>query len=225
MGVFTTTELHGGYPAESDGFRPTEWSTTGASADSQQLVYLRTNIGGYFFDAILREEHSTALRITEHPVQSGSNISDHAYQLPAQIMMEIGVSDVMSSFTSGQFTGGESKSVNAYKNLLQLQKDRTPFDIVTRLNSYSNMLVEHIMAPDDHRLSTSLRALVIFKQVILASVASTTVTDSSAEQTTNSTNKGNVQTVEPNAATTDNWLVGAYGESSYSVAAEAEATL
>ncbi|HEX4209508.1 MAG TPA: hypothetical protein VHY56_03880, partial [Candidatus Binataceae bacterium] len=44
----------------------------------------------YVFDAILRAEHQRELRKTEHPVQTGANITDHAYLLPARITLEIG---------------------------------------------------------------------------------------------------------------------------------------
>jgi hypothetical protein len=61
------------------------------------------NTKAYFFDAILREDHTTQRRITEHPVQSGANINDYSYQMPARLILEIGMSDAMATLIAGQF--------------------------------------------------------------------------------------------------------------------------
>ena len=39
-----------------------------------QLVGIKTNIGGYFFDAYLKVNHNKTLKVTEHPVEEGANI-------------------------------------------------------------------------------------------------------------------------------------------------------
>jgi len=161
------------------------------SSDASQLVYVRTNIAGYFFDAVLREEHITALRITEHPVQTGANISDHAFQLPVQLMMEIGMSDVMDSMVRGQFQTGQGKSVSAYQTLVDLQAQRSPLRVVTKLNAYENMLIEHISSPVSRETTYGMRAVITLRQIITAQVPST-MTDSAAPQTTDQTDKGEV---------------------------------
>ena len=171
-------------------FRPPQWS------DQSQTIFARTIIKSvmeipaspytfgmtyeidYVFDAILRQEHTHMMRITEHPVQTGANISDHAYQLPATLMLEIGMSDAMDTFFPGQFEGPYSKSVNAYQTLLDLQAKRLPIEISTRLNTYKNMVVEEIRAQDDFKTMYGLRAVVTFKQIITATVASVAVPES-----------------------------------------------
>ena len=145
-------------------WRPQEWNDS-------QLVYAKTSVAGYFFDAILKADHTTTLRATEHPVQNGASIVDHAYMLPARLTLEIGMSDCMDQFVNGQFSSNMSKSVSAYQILLQLQSDRQPMDIVTRLNDYSNMIIESIHAPDDVKTRDGLRCTVMFREIMMADVA------------------------------------------------------
>lgn len=170
------------------GYRPSFWP----AGNVAQLVYLRTNIAGYFFDAVLREEHDTALRITDHPVQTGANISDHAYQLPEHLILEIGMSDAMASFIGNQYSGSGGKSVSCYQKLKELQYSRVPLTVMTRINIYRNMIIEHISAPQDFKTATGLRAIVALKQIITATISTTTV-KSDRSQTTDSTSKGTVQ--------------------------------
>ncbi|UUZ93234.1 hypothetical protein LJK87_50080 [Paenibacillus sp. P25] len=101
----------------------------------KDYVYVKTNVGGWFFDAWISMEHSSKLTITDHPVQTGAAISDHAFLQPRSLSMEIGMSDVATSFIPGQFDGDWSRSVAAYKVILELQRLRIPVQILTRLGS------------------------------------------------------------------------------------------
>jgi hypothetical protein len=164
--------------------------------DLQRLIYLKTNVAGYFFDAFFRVDHTSKLNITEHPVETGANISDHAFVEPAELVIEIGMSDTAKSIVKGQFTDGKSRSVTAYKLLKELQAQRIPLQIHTRLSNYKNMLIETISVPDDYRTQYSLKATVTFKEILIASTK--TVKISARPQVTDSTNKGSVEPVEPN---------------------------
>jgi len=82
--------------ANIEGYRPISFS-------GAQFVYAKTNLAGFFFDAVMRVEHTKALRITEHPLQTGANISDHAFMLPAYVTLEISMSDTMATVIPGQF--------------------------------------------------------------------------------------------------------------------------
>lgn len=182
-----------------NGYRPFQWSLAGVSNDPNQLVYLHTNIAGYFFDAIFRVEHLSNLRITEHPVQDGANISDHAYKLPEHITLEIGMSDCMDSFISGQFGVGDGKSIQAYQVLKGMQEARNPLSVVTRLQVYNNMLIESIVAMDDVHTRFGGKFIVTLKQIITAQLATTTV-KSDRPQTTQETPKAQVQAEQPGSA-------------------------
>ena len=170
------------------GFRPSQWDQT------DTLTYGITDINGvtWFFDAIMKADHVTALKITDHPVQNGANMVDHAYILPAHLVLEISMSDVMDSFIADQFTGDyASRSVSAYQQLLKMQADRLPLTVTARLNSFDNMLIESIATSEDNKNIYSMKALVTFKQIFVAQVSTLKV--SAREYTTEQTNKGSVQ--------------------------------
>jgi hypothetical protein len=162
----------------------------------QQLIYVKTNIAGYFFDAFLRIDHKSKLNITSHPVETGANITDHAFVEPQELVIEIGMSDTANSLVKGQFATGKSRSVTAYKLLKELQMQRIPLQIYTRLGLYKNMLIEVISVPDDYRTQYGLNATVTFREIIIARTK--TVKVSARAQVTDSTNRGNVEPVEPN---------------------------
>lgn len=185
---------------EKKPFRPPQWS--GLPTELSQLILVKTNIGGFFFDAVLREEHTSSLKITSHPVQTGANITDHSYVEPAVLTMEIAMSDAMDDLYNRQFidytsSSGEkhaSKSVSAYRFLLDLQESRVPVTVLTRLKQYSNMLIENITVPDDAKTLHGLKCTVILREVFVAKVYETKV--STRPHATNKTPKGNVEAVE-----------------------------
>lgn len=145
----------------------------------------------YFFDAVMRADHSNEMRITEHPIQSGAAISDHAYALPSRVVLEIAMSDAMDSFVSGQYSDFATKSISAYQKLLELKDMRVPLTLTTRLNTYNNMLIEELRASDDIRTLHGLRASVRFKQIIVGTVSVTT--QSARPNVSSSSNPGTSQ--------------------------------
>jgi hypothetical protein len=168
------------------------------------LTYFSTQDGyNYMFDAYFNINHESNLAITQHPIQTGASISDHAYMEAQQLTFEIGMSDVMedlSNYVSNieSFNNKEtsSRSVNAYRILRKLQADRVPIDVVTRLGEYKNMLIESIVAPDDNKTAYGLKVTVTLKEVFVASV--TTVKISARAQKSESTNEGDQKPQEAN---------------------------
>lgn len=167
------------------------------SADNiKSLVYTKTNIGGWFFDAYLKMTHTSRLTITDQPVQTGAALTDHAYLEPRELSMDIGMSNVAKSFVDGQFTGGYSRSVTAYEVLKQLQALRVPVQVHTRLGLYENMLVEVLSAPDDYTTLYGLQCTVTFREIMVAQVK--TVKVSARPLVTGSANGGQPQPVQAN---------------------------
>lgn len=162
----------------------------------KELVSIKTNIGSYFFDAYLRLDHVSKLHITEHPVQTGANISDHSYLEPKELTIEVGMTDVAKDIVQGQFSGSWSRSVKAYEILRELQANRIPMQVLTRLGLYKNMLIETLSVPDDYKSLYGLRATVTMKEVLVATTR--TVKLSSRPHITDSTNMGTKEVIKPN---------------------------
>lgn len=183
---------------------------TKSNKKTKTPVLAKTNVAGYYFDAFLRIDHTSKLSITEHPVETGANITDHAFLEPAEVVMEIGMSDAAKSIVSGQFSGKQSRSVTAFQLLKELQQQRIPLQITTRLGTYKNMLVETISAPDDYKTLYGLNATVTFREILIATTK--TVKISARANVTDSTNKGNVEPVKVNQSIAYTLAVKTLGE-------------
>jgi hypothetical protein len=131
-------------------------------------------------------------------------VSDHAYLEPPTVTLEIGMSDAMASFSANAWSGAASKSVSAYQTLVSLCEQRTLITLTTRLETYTNMLVESIHTPDDVKTLHGLRASVVFSHISLASATSvaSTLNSSTRPALTDSTPVGNVQALTPSTALT-----------------------
>lgn len=176
----------------TQGYRPSKWSGVTAAAPGKGMVMLIDASGGsYFFDAVFRIGHEKRAVVTEHPIQNAANITDHAYLLPSRLTLFVGMSDVMDSVIPGQWSGDSPKSVNAYSKLLDLWAARQPLKVVTRLDLYENMLIEHIGADDDVSTLYGLKARVTFQQILTAVVSTLKV--SIRPNATDKVNKGTVQ--------------------------------
>lgn len=161
-----------GTPASSGPWRPPQWQQTPLTSVTANLPNPESASGSspttYFFDAVLRIIHAQQLRKTSHPVQSGANVSDHAFMQPAKVTLEVGMSDAMAQYKNGQYSSSSSKSVSAYQTFLNIQQLRVPLTVQTRLKTYYNMLITDISSPDDVRSLHGLRMTITFEEVITA---------------------------------------------------------
>ena len=194
-------------------------------------------IGGMAFDGILRTDHQSTVRATQYPVQTGVTMTDHAIVEPAELTIDIMMTDAASdlligdsmkeSFVAGavgnilgskagnvvktalkvkntveklqgladkvqsmskqktslsslfnELTGnglvsstGSSRSIDAWGALKKMQLERIPLTVVTRLQTYENMIIEELSAPDDYMTLNALKCTVHLKQIIFANVA------------------------------------------------------
>lgn len=176
---------------QNDGYNPSIW---GSGLGFQQLLMVKTNLGGYFFDAVFSVDTEHSLTVTQHPVQTGANISDHAFVNPIRMTMQVGVSDAMAYRAGADYgSDGKTKSVQAYRLLCKLQELRTPMQVVTRLNTYQNMLIESIDVSDDVSTLCALKATVNLVQVLVVNVGTEKV--SARKWTTGAQSKS--QEVQP----------------------------
>lgn len=180
------------------GYRPPQWgayknlsSVTGfemnlndSDLTFMQVEYTNGSVQNFFFDAVFVTDHSTQRQITSHPVQWGAAITDHSYQEPASVSLQIGMSDVMDSFESNQYASASiSKSVNAYRMFVDLQKKGTPVILNTKLQRYANMIIRSITTSDDSTTTHSLRATISFQEILIGETSKVRKTLYPAETT------------------------------------------
>lgn len=168
---------------------PSATNTQGISPNA--LVFCKTNIGGYFFDGFITVTHNKRLEITQNPVETGASIVDHSYVKPATLTMKIVVSDAHASLVQGQFSDSWSRAVSAWNVLKQLQEDRIPVSVLTKLDLYENMLIQNLQATDEANTYTTLSADVTLQEIPIARVR--TVKISAADQATLKTEMGKIE--------------------------------
>lgn len=132
-----------------------------SSASVPVILRPQRSLGGITFDAVIEESHEDTLEITEHPVEHGASMSDHAFRTPARVSIRAGSSD------SAGGVAGERASVALYEALLALQRNREPFEIVTGKRKYSNMLLETLTVLTDAATENALVVTADCREVII----------------------------------------------------------
>jgi hypothetical protein len=157
------------------------------------------------FDAVIKATFNSRLRITDYPVQTGQNFTYNAVLEPVRLMMEVGVYDTVDTYAAGMWGNDSNKSVAALKLMQRLQQLRLPITINSRWGSYYPLLLEDITLPDDNATFAAAKMTLIFRQVFVSQLAA--VGQSSRNQTTDTTNSGNVSsTAVPETVTNNNTL-------------------
>lgn len=116
---------------------------------------------------VVNESAVDTLTITKQPVQQGASITDHAFMEPTSFSHTI-------YFAAAGFTGGSSLA-QTYQQLLTLQLNAIPFDIVTPKRIYHNMLMASLAQTTDKLTENCLAIHATYQQVILVPVLATSV--------------------------------------------------
>lgn len=138
-------------------------------AELYALIYQGTSkIGTLIPDCVVEEVYEDRALITSHPVERGSNISDHAYILPKQLEMRIAWADYKTDSTRGEFGGDQDRSKRKYEELLVLQAKLEPLNVSTGKRSHRDMLIEAISVTHDEKTKHAVIAIVRMREVRFA---------------------------------------------------------
>lgn len=178
-------------------------------ADAQRAVVI-TKIGDLVeIDACLEESHSLANTVTDHPVEEGSNISDHSRPNPDVVTLRCFVSNtplsstqVRRSVRSGDVSFETSAAAeaapspsditgrgqNAYLKLKKMRDDGQLVDVVTSLRTYSTsdtegMMIESLTIPRTRDNFDGLEFSMTLKQVRIVRNRQTTQQKQKDKQT------------------------------------------
>lgn len=119
------------------------------------IIAVSPAIGPVRLDVIVKERHTHELGITSDPIETGAEVNDHAYKKPKRIELEFGA-------------GQASETFNA---LVQLQESRQPFNVVSGLYIYTNMLIETLNADRDMLYSRVCSGRAALQEIIIVSTA------------------------------------------------------
>ncbi|MGI4812799.1 MAG: phage baseplate protein [Janthinobacterium lividum] len=156
----------------------------------------------------IEEVHSDEMEITEHPVEQGVSVADHAFARPAEVVITAGWSNspnnsgVLNQIlgaaanTSGalkavigaaEFVGGIAAAISpgpstvftTYNAVLALYQQRLLFDIYTGKRAYKNMIIKSLATTTDQKTEESLILRITCRQILMATTQTVTVPDSS----------------------------------------------
>lgn len=121
----------------------------------------------------LEETHLDELQITEHPVERGAEINDHAFKRQPEVTLKCGWSNsqfaALKDALQSIFKGGGLPSADyvstVYSQLLALQEARRPFDVVTSLRVYRDMLFKSLSVTKDQKTGAALNITATLKQI------------------------------------------------------------
>jgi len=134
--------------------------------DVNQLITLTLNGSTAYpryFDSMtatvtIEESHMDEVVITEHPVEVGAQISDHAFKRPAELTVRCG------------WNGNNGETVQQiYQQLLSLQQALQTIAVSTGKRQYQNMLVAGLTCITDEKSENVLLVQVRFREIITVS--------------------------------------------------------
>lgn len=134
-------------------------------------------VGIVTFDASVTETHTKENEVTDHPVETGADITDHVRRRPEELEMEVVVSNhpvvILASLTStspldGDFTNPVDRVGTAYQELRRLMNAAELVTVVTTLRQYENMVISGMAVTRDKDNGNVLAAKLSLREIILA---------------------------------------------------------
>jgi hypothetical protein len=135
------------------------------------------DIGGLYPHIVIEEVHEDRLQITQHPIETGTPVTDHAFPVPYTVEIRCGWSN--STAASEGFVQA------VYQQLLALQAARQPFAIKTGKRSYTSMLMASVGVKTDPDSEFALMVVVLAQQIV---ITGTQTTGNSTSPMTDGTN-------------------------------------
>jgi hypothetical protein len=145
------------------------------SGKGKKVQIIRENKTVIEIDCTTQETHSRESPPTEFELEDGGTVSDHIILKQQALEIQGIITDTPISVINSALTAvashfippigivaagvgmalfnalkkSESPSVQAYAQLLKLQEERKPFDVLTTLNRYDSMVIKSISVPRD----------------------------------------------------------------------------
>jgi dihydrofolate reductase len=128
-------------------------------------------------DAVIEETHTDEMVITQHPVEEGATISDHAYRKPAELTLVY-----VWSMSSDQNSDNEGLTFlnSLYTELLQLKDEKVPFKIVTGKRTYENMLIASLSTTTERATENVLLIRIICQEILTVATQVVQLSDSAS---------------------------------------------
>lgn len=128
-------------------------------------------IDGYPYDMASSEDHEYENEVSDYPVETGSDQTDHIRARPVMVT----ITDAVKSDTPLGPKPEGKPSAEALARLLALHESRRPVQVQTSLRTYENMALQALSIPRDATTGRALWFTATFKQLRLITNERTTV--------------------------------------------------
>jgi hypothetical protein len=133
------------------------------------------SIGGFEIDAFFVETYNFSNRITNLTVEEGSNISDHVIEDPDTLDIEAFIGATKFETYEGEIPADlsevdipedpKTRIRRAYHELLRLKRARQPIDVVTGLDTFTNMVIVSLNISRDVETGADLPFSMSFQKI------------------------------------------------------------
>jgi hypothetical protein len=133
---------------------------------------ISNSIGGVLItlDGSVSQTHARTAQVTEHPVEDGSDVTDHVRIDPIRVT----INGIVTSTVLGQ-QGEGGREVDAWAALEAILEDRQPVTVTTTLRTYESMILASISTPRDASLAHAVAPVLEFRQVRIVKSQTTTL--------------------------------------------------
>ncbi len=129
-------------------------------------------------DVSMQENHSLQTEIVSHEIEDGSEITDHARNVPRVLTISGLITDTPSGLGALSVVGGLTNefasvplSTKAFQTLEQIRDEKTILDVVTSLKIYRSMMIEDVRIPRNAMVGRSLQFTIRLREVRFVSSA------------------------------------------------------
>lgn len=144
------------------------------------------SVGGIVAQLVQEETHVDELEVTEHPVEQGASVTDHAFKKPSQLTLRYswsaspspqpGLAGLIPTILPQQ----PQNIVDIYNKFLTMQVNRVLLDVYTGKRAYRNMLLVHIEHDESLQWGNSLPLTLQLQELLLVSTTTATTDGVSA---------------------------------------------
>jgi hypothetical protein len=148
--------------------------------------------GSVQVDASVNEQHITTAQVTEHPVESGPNVTDYIRPMPRKLTLELMISNTPTYLPSTQMRGAQANPAartsvlvgnnptafsslkfsddfdrvrDAYTDLVDAILAGALFQITTTLTNYDHMACINLSAPRNAESGNAIKFAIDFQEV------------------------------------------------------------
>lgn len=133
-----------------------------------QTVHIIEGGASYTFDVMIKSEHSHTMDVLEdHKDSEEKTHVRYAVRKPSTITLEVSVNDTVTISGEPLSSGGGTRSASAYENLYQMMQRRNHLTVITRMHTFTKMMMSDFVITEDPDHQNEMYANVAFKEMIV----------------------------------------------------------